>query len=447
MHVSARLYLRFLHGASPRGLASTLLTCPPLLAQYSTSQNGSNEGVKKALNSLYRLVHPDLFHEHKTAKEANEKSFKLLQEYLHQARHGNPDLPAARVAYHFNFHLHLHPTAPGTSGATPNGSPSPSSTPSASASNATVSASAASATSSSTTTGATPPAPASTSSSTEATPPAPASSSGTNKATPPATAHNGSFSSSSGSEPGVSSTTTAEKQFHIVSVSLPAPTRHLSTSKELSNVSKKGLAKLLAACGIEAPFAVNLRDSTALRQREADSYEPAIRMANLRGAFRLTKELIVSFDTDSEAGQGSTSSSPEGGAESLRSTVRQVQLLEALSRIMHNMPDLDLRGCHLKIGHKLCIDRLGCFLHLDSKADEASWSIFLEGVDLEFVRNRRQYIRSINRLQDSVAQAVGVSMVYSAPAVCAAEPPYRQFLERVADYMKNRIAGESCLCG
>lgn len=36
----------------------------------------------------------------------NERSFKLLQEYIHQARSGDARSPAARVPYRFEFYLH-----------------------------------------------------------------------------------------------------------------------------------------------------------------------------------------------------------------------------------------------------------------------------------------------------------------------------------------------------
>lgn len=35
--------------------------------------------VKAQLRELYKKVHPDLFQNHEQARDANEKSFKLLQ--------------------------------------------------------------------------------------------------------------------------------------------------------------------------------------------------------------------------------------------------------------------------------------------------------------------------------------------------------------------------------
>ena len=38
--------------------------------------------LKLQLRELYKRVHPDLFHDHPLAREANEHSFKLLQVML-----------------------------------------------------------------------------------------------------------------------------------------------------------------------------------------------------------------------------------------------------------------------------------------------------------------------------------------------------------------------------
>jgi hypothetical protein len=81
----------------------------------SSSGHTINDTVKKKLKELYRRVHPDFFHGANEAKAANEKSFKLLQEYLSAADYkygmgdggGHPNLP-----YKFNFyikHQHLTP--------------------------------------------------------------------------------------------------------------------------------------------------------------------------------------------------------------------------------------------------------------------------------------------------------------------------------------------------
>ncbi|WIA28829.1 hypothetical protein OEZ86_011358 [Tetradesmus obliquus] len=60
--------------------------------------------LKSALRQLYKRVHPDLFTDYPAEQAENERSFKLLQDYLHQARSPSQG-PASRVAYHFRFFL------------------------------------------------------------------------------------------------------------------------------------------------------------------------------------------------------------------------------------------------------------------------------------------------------------------------------------------------------
>jgi Domain of unknown function (DUF4461)/Domain of unknown function (DUF4460) len=75
----------------------------------SSSGHTINDKVKGKLKELYRRVHPDFFHSAApNIKQANEKSFKLLQEYLSAADHkygggGHPNLP-----YKFNFYIKDH---------------------------------------------------------------------------------------------------------------------------------------------------------------------------------------------------------------------------------------------------------------------------------------------------------------------------------------------------
>ncbi|KAL6780145.1 hypothetical protein ACKKBF_B14260 [Auxenochlorella protothecoides x Auxenochlorella symbiontica] len=61
--------------------------------------------LKSALRDLYRLVHPDFFHRHPEARAANERSFKLLQEYLQATKtHAHQEQQPA-VPYRFIFYL------------------------------------------------------------------------------------------------------------------------------------------------------------------------------------------------------------------------------------------------------------------------------------------------------------------------------------------------------
>ena len=58
---------------------------------------------KSKMNSLYKLVHPDLFHNYPEAKEANEKSFKLLQQFISDSNTQYGDKRADM--FHFSFYL------------------------------------------------------------------------------------------------------------------------------------------------------------------------------------------------------------------------------------------------------------------------------------------------------------------------------------------------------
>ncbi|CAL8469784.1 g9326 [Coccomyxa elongata] len=62
--------------------------------------------LKVQLRELYKRVHPDLFHDIPFARQANEHSFKLLQEYLDSARKGGEVGRTAGVPFKFLFYLH-----------------------------------------------------------------------------------------------------------------------------------------------------------------------------------------------------------------------------------------------------------------------------------------------------------------------------------------------------
>ena len=51
---------------------------------YSTPLCGAagKPSLKSQLRELYKRIHPDRFHGFPPARDANEKSFKMLQEYL-----------------------------------------------------------------------------------------------------------------------------------------------------------------------------------------------------------------------------------------------------------------------------------------------------------------------------------------------------------------------------
>ena len=49
---------------------------------YASVHTASKPSLKSQLRELYKLIHPDRFHGFPPARDANEKSFKMLQEYL-----------------------------------------------------------------------------------------------------------------------------------------------------------------------------------------------------------------------------------------------------------------------------------------------------------------------------------------------------------------------------
>jgi hypothetical protein len=62
-----------------------------------------NREIKAKMNALYKLVHPDLFHNYPEAKEENEASFKLLQQFISDSNTSYCD----RRAHMFQFKFYL----------------------------------------------------------------------------------------------------------------------------------------------------------------------------------------------------------------------------------------------------------------------------------------------------------------------------------------------------
>ncbi|GAQ90460.1 Hypothetical protein KFL_006420060 [Klebsormidium nitens] len=68
-------------------------------------QRAETPTIKSQLRMLYKRVHPDLFHGHPAERATNERSFKLLQEYLSVAHEGSHS-----PSRHFRFEFFLHPS-------------------------------------------------------------------------------------------------------------------------------------------------------------------------------------------------------------------------------------------------------------------------------------------------------------------------------------------------
>ncbi len=142
---------------------------------------------------------------------------------------------------------------------------------------------------------------------------------------------------------------------------------------------------------------------------------PQVRLANLRGAIRLARGLIVGF----------------GGPEARRPQPRrQLALLQDLAAALSHVRQ-DLSGCHALLGGHTGIDSSGT-LWLDSE-DPNTWVDFLDGVDVGFVLTRRATVKSLRQLEQSVAAAVGLAQVFTAPAG-QLDPGYRAFLEQLAGH-------------
>ncbi|KXZ55614.1 hypothetical protein GPECTOR_2g1164 [Gonium pectorale] len=209
----------------------------------------------------------------------------------------------------------------------------------------------------------------------------------------------------------------------------------------LAGPTRKALSKLLAACGLattgrdadtaggeeeggqgEGPLslAAFLPEAVELlRQAEAARpSDPAVRVANLRGALRLHHQVMVSF------------------ADKQLAPARQAALLERLARLVGATPGLRLQGCHIVMGDRLGLDRLGQLCLSASEPDDA-WADFLAGVDLDFVRQQRAAVQALRNLEASVARAAGVAQIFT-PYGNLTEPSYRAFLERLADAANSR---------
>ncbi|GIL79845.1 hypothetical protein Vretimale_12462 [Volvox reticuliferus] len=345
--------------------------------------------LRPALRLLYKRVHPDLFHDLPRAKDENERSFKLLQEYVQLAQGGDPRSPAARLPYRFAFYLREAPQ--GVESEELEGARGPPTSP--------------------------------------LRPPVGARSEQQQlqQQVPVGTAARDSEAAANGNPRCEDSTEVAG--LHLVRVTLPPPTISAPGAKELAAPTRKALIKLLAACGLASTgrvgeevtddntvaaedggplsLAAFLPDAVeAMRQVEAArASDPAVRVANLRGAMRMHRQVMVSF------------------SDKQLPAATQASLLERLARVVDAAgPELQLQGCHIVLGDRLGLDRMG-HLCLSAAESNDTWMDFLNGVDMDFVRQQRKNVQ--------VAQAAGVAQVFT-PYANLMEPSYREFLERLA---------------
>ncbi|KAG2501564.1 hypothetical protein HYH03_000071 [Edaphochlamys debaryana] len=375
--------------------------------------------LRAALRMLYLRVHPDLFAKTPKAKAENERSFKLLQEYTALAKGGDPRSPAARVPYRFVFYLRERPAAVAAAGEA-EAAPRPELEP------------------------VRPVTPPLRPRPGETSPPKPAA--GAAQAAAAAAASTGAPSPGAGAKAGgAGANAEAEAEgdevpgLYRVAVMLPPPAISPEGSRAFASPTRKALAKLLTACGVattgrdeaegaegaeggaaageaELSLAALLPDAVEeLRQAEASSAAaPAVRVANLRGALRLRHQVMVSF------------------ADKRLPPAQQVALLERLARVVEAEAKggLKLAGCHIVIGDRLGLDRLGQLCLAASEPDDV-WASFLVGADLDFVRAQRAHVQAIRVLEGKVSGAAGLAQIYT-PYAHLTDPAYRAALEALA---------------
>ena len=190
-------------------------------------------------------------------------------------------------------------------------------------------------------------------------------------------------------DPGNEDKASSDSSFKLVEVTLPPPRPFGGADpNHLSSSVRAGLAKLFNACGLadafphvdHNPWDWNGSDTSSslgspslaaflpwaaeqLRLNEASKSDPALRLANLQGALRLSRQLLVGFSSDC-----------------ILPMERRAALISRLIALLDMRPGLDLRGCRVMIGEAVTgIDRLGNLcLHQEEMPEE--WLGLLEQV-------------------------------------------------------------------
>ncbi|KAK9830000.1 hypothetical protein WJX72_009135 [[Myrmecia] bisecta] len=196
--------------------------------------------------------------------------------------------------------------------------------------------------------------------------------------------------------------------------------------KRLPRTTQLALGKLLAACGLDAALAGEvagasqpLRDflpeaAELLKQRENQQKGPRHQLAVMRSALRLGRQVTVGF-VDSLRQQGADV---------------QVALMEKLVAALDRLQHIDLDGINIIIGHGYGVDSTGA-VRLTAKGSSSDWTGQLMQVDPGECRRKQVSMQNLHHLESAVAQAVGVSMIYTSTEL-AAQPAYTPFLQRLA---------------
>lgn len=75
-----------------------------------------------------------------------------------------------------------------------------------------------------------------------------------------------------------------------------------------------------------------------------------------------------------------------------------------------------------------------------------SWANFLQGLDIAYAQRLRLFASQLRQTEAAVASAAGLASVYTSDRH-AAEPSYRQFLERLAEHAAGGALGGGGVSG
>lgn len=331
--------------------AFRLLNTGKLVHCFATA---SKPSLKTQLRELYKRIHPDRFHGFPPARDANEKSFKMLQEYLAAARQG--DQGFAALPYHFVFYLHQSPASA--------------------------------------------------------------------QATQP-------LQSSPVQPTATQQPDALPDGMHKVALTLPPPARKdYAQPDQLPAATQASLGKLLSACGLESEVDGGLGGGAATkrlrlfvpsaaevgRQRQAAQLGPRHQLSMVRTALRLGRQVTVGLSSSLQQ----------------KPTDAQADILTRLTAALDASTDVNLSGHHIMIGEEgYGPDKQGrLWLHVD--ASPALWSQYLKQADLAECTRQRQLVRRVKDLEATVAQRLGVSMLYTGTQL-QLQPDYMHFLQRLAD--------------
>eukprot|EP00878_Enallax_costatus_P022545 GHUV01023920.1.p1 GENE.GHUV01023920.1~~GHUV01023920.1.p1 ORF type:complete len:478 (+),score=168.44 GHUV01023920.1:402-1835(+) len=340
--------------------------------QYAATADGSKQSIplKTALRQLYKRVHPDLFTDYPAEQAENERSFKLLQDYLHQARSPTTG-PASRTAYNFRFYLMSQGISEPAASQSDDGTTTASSPPPGSSSPFKLAQ-------------------------LSLPPPQP-------NRRPPVTASAKASGSSSGQ------------------LSAPAA-RALVKLLELCGITGVAMDSQGDQQDVDLKLTTFIPEAAeVVRQHESGVSRHEVQVANIRAAIRLSWQVVAGLQRDMFLGE-----------QQVQLLQRLTQALNILSdQADSDQADLpNLSGLHILITDKTYLNSQGT-LCLDASDSADDWADCLGGVDADYARDKKSNAAAVRQLESQVAAAVGVRMLFTAgPYLMTHE--YRQFLERLA---------------